>query len=312
MRWCIALPGVGGLPTPAGHRDLIHGDTNVLTIAQPDPRVVTIKVDAIASGWEQWILLRSDAHHDNSDCDVKLEKKHLDQAKERGAGILDFGDAQDLMCGREDKRRAKHHLPPAIRESPLPYADAVLEYNASFYEPYAANWWFLGLGNHETSFETRNEISMTENLARRLRAQGSPVKVGEYEGFIRFSFVWNGTKRKSFTLWYHHGHGGGGITTKGVGQMHHQLASLMDVDFLVSGHVHYAYHFTATRKGLDHLSRPVDRNVECIRCGGYKREHQSGRGWSSERGHPPKPLVNWWLRFYLENDKIEYEIAQAK
>ena len=54
-----------------------------------------ITFDGIKAGWEQWVLLRSDVHHDNPKCDQKLEKKHLEQAKEYNAIIIDNGD---LFC----------------------------------------------------------------------------------------------------------------------------------------------------------------------------------------------------------------------
>ena len=58
--------------------------------------VVTIRVD-LEPGKDCWAFLRSDAHHENIGCDQKLEKKHLDQAMERDALILDMGDCLDLM-----------------------------------------------------------------------------------------------------------------------------------------------------------------------------------------------------------------------
>lgn len=58
--------------------------------------VVKVGVEAGGSGWEWDLLLRSDAHHDNSLCNQVLEKKHLDEARERGAGVIDIGDC--FLC----------------------------------------------------------------------------------------------------------------------------------------------------------------------------------------------------------------------
>lgn len=66
-----------------------------------------ITIDGIKAGWEQWVLLRSDVHHDNPKCDQKLEKKHLDQAKEYNAIIIDNGDLFCAMQGKYDKRASK-------------------------------------------------------------------------------------------------------------------------------------------------------------------------------------------------------------
>jgi hypothetical protein len=60
--------------------------------------------------WEQWILLRSDAHTDNKKCDRDLEEKHLREAVERSAIICDLGDCLDLMQGASDRRQCKSQL----------------------------------------------------------------------------------------------------------------------------------------------------------------------------------------------------------
>ncbi len=54
--------------------------------AAKNVHVVRIDVPSMTS-FEQWFLCRSDAHHDSVKCDRKLEKKHLEMAKERGAAM---------------------------------------------------------------------------------------------------------------------------------------------------------------------------------------------------------------------------------
>ena len=44
--------------------------------------VLTLYLDDVSSGWEQWILLSADRHHDNVYCDRRLERAHLDKAAE--------------------------------------------------------------------------------------------------------------------------------------------------------------------------------------------------------------------------------------
>lgn len=50
--------------------------------------------------WEQWVLLRSDVHHDNPKCNQQLERQHLDEALEYDAPIIDNGD---LFCAMQGK-----------------------------------------------------------------------------------------------------------------------------------------------------------------------------------------------------------------
>lgn len=278
-------------------------------IERSDQKVLTVRMDDIRAGWHQWILLRSDAHHDHIDCEVELEKKHLDQALERNALILDLGDLFDVMSTRKDERGDKSHLPEPIRMSAKPYMNAVLDYVGEFYEPYAANWGMLSPGNHETKHK---DFDLTQLLGERLRAKGSPLEVMPYEGWVRFMFRWNGTKQKSYRLWYTHGYGGGGAATKGVGQNHRQLAFLGNVDFLVNGHVHNQYWVTDAKESLDVNGKVVENRVECLRTPGYKNEKRTGNGFSPEKGHHLKVRGAWWLYFFCEEDQIQYEVRQAK
>jgi hypothetical protein len=62
--------------------------------------------------WEQWVLLRSDVHHDNPKCNQALEKQHLDEAAEYDAPIIDNGDLFCAMQGKWDKRADKAALRP--------------------------------------------------------------------------------------------------------------------------------------------------------------------------------------------------------
>ncbi len=110
--------------------------------------VHVVKVNPSTSrGWEQWLYLRSDAHTDNAKADHALEVRHLKEAVERDAIIIDCGDALDLMCGVADRRQSKAML----RSSHLAaaYFDRVIEESAERYAPYSSHWAVLGTGNHE-------------------------------------------------------------------------------------------------------------------------------------------------------------------
>lgn len=146
-------------------------------------------------GWEQWILLRSDAHHDNPKCQTKLEEEHLKLAVKRNAVVIDLGDCLDLMQGVSDRRQCKSQL----RSSQLAaaYFDRVIEEAAEFYAPYACNWAVMGQGNHEclddsSEVLTRRgwvpiaEVTMDDEVASMhphdlTTTWAKPVKVHRYE-----------------------------------------------------------------------------------------------------------------------------------
>jgi hypothetical protein len=285
---------------------------NGVRIEQNHPTVVTVRMEDIASGWEQSFFLRSDAHHDNPYSDHALERQHLEEAKERGAGILDFGDLYCAMQGKWDKRADQRQLRPELREGGKPYLDALVEYNARFYEPYAKNWVLLSEGNHETAITKHHETRLSERLAERLRIAGSPVRLGTYAGWVQFRFTSNGRRRQTIRLRYTHGYGGGGPVTRDVIQTNRQMVYLGNADILVSGHVHESWHVTIRRETLDVNGVPQMQDVECIKCPGYKDEHAPGVGFAVEKGRNPKPMGGWWLRFFFRNEEVHYDLQRAK
>lgn len=284
-----------------------------LLVERTHPSVVTVRMKEIRPGWSQRFLLRSDAHHDNALCDQEMERRHLEEAKATGAGIIDCGDCMCLMQGRWDKRADQDQMIPELREAgKLKYSDAVIDYCARFYEPYAENWVLLAPGNHEESYAERHETDMTERLAERLKAKGSPVQVGNVQGCVRFRFHIRASCEVTQRLRYTHGYGGGGPVTRDVIQAQRQLAFLGNVDILVSGHTHDAWHVVARTESLDMAGKPVVKDVDCIKTCGYKDEYSIGRGWAVSKGMPPKPKGAWWVRFWVEGDKILKEFTLAR
>jgi hypothetical protein len=96
--------------------------------------------------WEQWVLLRSDVHHDNPKCDQDLERQHLQEALDYDAPIIDNGDLFCAMQGRWDKRADKSALRPEHQGSN--YFDLLVETAADFYDPFKSHLAVLGRGNH--------------------------------------------------------------------------------------------------------------------------------------------------------------------
>lgn len=263
--------------------------------------------------WEQWFLLSSDRHHDNAHTNWDLEKKHLDEAVEKNAGVLDFGDLFCAMQGKYDHRADTKQCRPEHREGR--YLDALVETASEFYEPYKENWLFMSSGNHETAILKRHETDLTERLAERLgRSGGNPV-VGAYCGYIRFRAVRpDGGKAGSLVLYYHHGYGGGGPVTRGVIQTNRMSVYLPDADIVVSGHTHDSWVVPVARSRITNSGATfIDRQTH-VRIPGYKDEFSGGDGWHNHRGGPPKPNGAYWLRVFhnTSTDNVDYEVLEAR
>jgi hypothetical protein len=216
------------------------------------------------------------------------------------------------MQGRMDKRADQDQMLPELRAvGKLKYSDAMVDYAAKFYEPYAENWILLALGNHERSYNERAETNLSERLAERLKSRGSQVQVGGYQGWVRFCFTIRANTCVTTRLRYTHGYGGGGPVTRDTIQAQRQLAMLGNADIIVSSHTHDQWYMVARQELLDHNGKPKLVDVDCIKCGTYKCEYTPGVGWAASKGMPPKPQGAWWLHYFVDGDIIRREFIRA-
>ena len=276
---------------------------------------VDMKADDM--GWKQSFLLTSDRHHDNAHSDWKLEVLHLEEAKERGAGIIDIGDLHCAMQGKWDRRSDLSQCRPEHQQGR--YLDSLVETAAEFYEPWAKQFVLMSPGNHETAITKRHETDLTDRLAERFRAMGSGVVTGTYGGFVRFAVEnpWGSTMSR--VLYYHHGHGGGGLMTHGVLNTRRRQSYLPNADIIWSGHTHDSWQLRLVKMGLTSAGHIRLDDVHHVSTPGYKDEMSCMEGWHVERGGPPKPLGAAWLHLSLEDRqkpnrhrRIRVEIEEAR
>jgi UDP-2,3-diacylglucosamine pyrophosphatase LpxH len=266
--------------------------------------------------YESWILLTSDRHIDSKLSDLKLQQKHMKQALERGAAIVDLGDVFDAMQGRNDKRRTKDDLRPELLGEN--YLNRLVDFAYELFKPYQSNLVMLGQGNHDTSVRRHTEFDLNENLVGMLRRSGSPVISGGYRGWISIPIAYASAEGKlhggsrCFQLYYHHGYGGGGPVTKGVIQASRKAVYLPDADIVVSGHIHEQWAMAMTRTRISKTGVELIDTQWHASVPTYKDEHsnQSG-GWHHERGGPPKPIGAWWIRFYWDGERIQVQMLPA-
>lgn len=164
-----------------------------------------------------------------------------------------------------------------------------------------------------SAIKKNHETDLCERLVAVLNDRhGSQVQAGGYGGWVRFLFK-VGTQRSSVNLKYFHGAGGGGPVTKGVIQTNRRAVFLPDAHVVVSGHVHESWQVELPRERLNIQGRTFIDNQLHICTATYKEEYGDGHdGWHVERGAPPKPLGAWWLRFFWQNDRVDYEVIRAK
>ena len=284
---------------------------DVFATEQRAPNVVFVDVPVTtpSSDWEWWCLLRGDVHWDNPKCRRDVEKRHLDLAKERGAGILDVGDLFCLMQGKYDPRASKSDI--RAEHQTGDYLDAVVRTAVDYYEPYADN--FIGIldGNHNTSVLKRQETDVLGRFVEGLneRAGSDVVRLG-YSGWVKFRFR-RDTQRVSRNLWAIHGYGGGGPVTKDMIQSNRQLAYVRSADIMVSGHTHDSWVMQSPGLWLRDSGVVEQRTTHVVKVPTYKEEYGAGeKGWHVETGKPPKPIGCVWLRWYWARGMVQVDVVQ--
>ena len=138
------------------------------TTTRLTPQVIEVRMK-YKKGFKQPFLLSSDVHYDNPKCDRDLYHKHLDQAKERGAGVFCFGDFFCLMQSRKDRRGSKSDIRPEHNGSN--YFDLVINEAAKKMAPYSQNIILFSDGNHETAVVKNMETNPLERLVAILNHQ---------------------------------------------------------------------------------------------------------------------------------------------
>ena len=262
---------------------------------------------------ERWFLLSSDRHHDNPHSDHALELKHLREAQERGAGIIDGGDLFCAMGGRGDPRRAKHGVTRPEHAMASDYFDSLERHAGEFYCPYARNFVVIARGNHETSVLKNQETDLTERLCERLSSMsGHRVHSGGYGGWVQFRMSYT-TQVYTLNMKYFHGSGGGGIMSMDTLRVRRIASWTPDADVIMGGHTHDQWIMAVERERL--RTKNGDYKVEIatqhhVRCGTYKDEYGDGfGGWHIERGGPPKSLGAVWMKLFLVESNRERRIG---
>jgi len=271
--------------------------------------VLTLRHPVVEPGWSQRYLLIADVHFDNPLCDRRLLRRHLDEARESGAGVMCFGDWFDAMGGRSDPRRSKTGVRDAHNADN--YLDLIVDDSAEFLEPYAAQLVMMSDGNHETAIRKNIEVDLLDHLCRRLQVQ----HMG-YSGWIRMMFERpGGGDRTQRRLFYHHGWGGGGPVTKGTINPSRVAPYVPDADIVVFGHIHEQWLFSVARQRCTNGGRLYFDKQMHVQLPTFKQEYTPKGGYHIEKGRPPKPVGAWWMEFYYSFDKaghvgVKFEMAE--
>ena len=288
--------------------------TKTYATEETQRNVVTVRCPLQRNkNFSQWFLLTADRHWDNPHSDQDLQREHLLQARERGAGVIDDGDLFCAMQGKFDKRADKSSLRPEHQCDN--YLDALVSTSADFFEPFADQFILIGSGNHEESIKKNHETDLTERLCATLYDRtGHKITNGGFGGWVKFLFRDPGNAKNSqcVNLHYDHGYGGGGPVTKGVIQNNRRGTYLPDAHIVISGHIHERSTQDVGRVRISDQGKTYHDVQTHVIMPTYKEEYGLGdSGWHCRRGASPKPIGCTWLRFYwsVREKRVCWEVT---
>jgi len=268
-----------------------------------------VDVDLQKRGAQEHFLFISDVHFDSVKCDRSLLYRHLDEARELGAGVFIFGDLHDLMNGRFDPRGNYSDLRPEYKS--CVYVDEVIQDVGEKLSKYADVIKFISKGNHETNIEKRMMVSPIDRVAQIINANGGHVEVGGYAGWLCVTPHRNGSSRKRFNVHYHHGYGGGAKRSKGILGADIDQKDFPDADFILRGHDHQKWHLPVTVDRITQAMNLEQRTVHHLRLGSYKKLGDRYAGWATEKNFATPRLGGWWATIQERQDDYKWTVREA-
>jgi len=232
----------------------------------------------------------------------------MDEAVQRGASIMIFGDLLDVMGAKFDPRSGKSDIRPEYNSSNY-FVDVVNDV-VKFFGPYSKSIVFISKGNHEDSVKRRHEFDLLEIMAYKLRMEyGWEGLIGGYEGWLMFDGCIrnedNSTKKSygSTVAYYTHGAGGNAPVTRGVIQTNRRQVNIQ-ADIFISGHIHTQWALPIPQRSINSSGTEEVKDVLHLQLGCFKEAHRGS--WEAQKGFGAANIGGYWLKFFVKDKLVRY------
>ena len=246
--------------------------------------------------------LGADDHFGGDDFNQKSFVQYHDEAANRGAVILKFGDQVGAITHR-DPRYSARTVKDSLKKDY--FVNAVLDELVELWKPYVDHVGGFGMGNHEVSFLKFYGVNLIMMLIARLNALRSkklrPIAYLDYCGFIWMTFKSSATNGSysGYKAAYHHGFGSNAPVTEGIIAAKRFLNNVDDVDLLIVAHLHKNWSIRTERFRLNRQGNVVCRPVRLVQVGThqqtYKEPGDFNMSWAETKGFPPAPYGGVFL-----------------
>ena len=164
----------------------------------------------------------ADTHFGNHGLRKKLLASHIEMVRREGADWFHLGDWCEYITPNDKRYTATN---------PAPDVETQKQMAIDFFDPIKEQGVALLAGNHENSIARFYGDPMTP-ISNTL---GVPY-LG-YSGFVHLKLRSSKTQQKGYTIFLHHGHGGGMLYGGKLNNLH-RLSHKFEADIYGVGHVH--------------------------------------------------------------------------
>ncbi len=232
--------------------------------------VITVRNDPLQVG--RGLSLLSDLHLGSSHTDEAGIRKECELAIKKKDRILINGDVLDLILPVDSKRFLPHVVHPRFQGC-SDLVNKVCDFAVDFFTPYATSIDFIGSGNHESAVEKHHcfdpILYIVNGLNERLKAKRGVKHRIQYGGYCGFA-VYPIPGERAFSMFYHHGFGGGSSLSGAASDLNKMLAQLEGVDLIWMGHKHQKLSGHVVRiSPAPRGDQPLTRSVRYVRTGAY-------------------------------------------
>lgn len=233
------------------------------------------------------LALFSDLHIGADDVDMKTMRRDLSQAADEDRRFNFNGDVAELIIPSDRKRFTASKL-ISNRDDVI---NETLEMAFKELKPYADFIDVIGTGNHEDTPAKYNGfdfIGALVMLLNRERSKTLPaIHRATYQGYVQYKMkpTTKKTTVSPFTIYHHHGAGGGAPVTKGMIDFNRMVYSHI-ADLYWMGHKHTAIQDNGImRDGLNMVGNYVKKNSKAVVTPGYKtHEIDTSKGYRVRYG----------------------------
>lgn len=247
--------------------------------------------------------LGGDDHIGGRDFDEISWRKYMDEAKKRGAVIWKFGDIIGAIAPGDPRYTARCLHGDLNHDY---FADAVVDYVAELYRPYADCLGGLGWGNHEAMWLKIHKSDLIDRVIADLHKTRDrslpPIAHLRYCGVITTRFVRNKRTKahyQKYLIAYHHGTSTNAPVTEGIIAAKRLKDNIEGVDLIAIGHVHKAWSLRNERFYVDGHDEIKVKDVRLVCVGSHQQSYtdpgEKNLSWAEQKGFPPAPYGGAFL-----------------